>query len=308
MGKLGYLFTNRINVLEHKPLDFVAVGVGPLSLDEKYVTKGEPAGGLDDDLNFMAEQSGFLLPPLPPTTKREFGMIKNFCKRHPQPKTVDIQRQCMVFKSKANGKDIFPKLPTMIKPAIKRWKVNSKIALLKLQCGDVYTAILNQMKSRTTILPPPTNPRPNRRTARQLPQEATQNNEDMNTMLLLPEPHVPPLCAPTQSSVIPGSNEALQVGSGRCAWWPCCKKDKLVCHGSTKDLCTYYGKHGKETPPSKSEFDRQKRLHTWKPDQKKKACVWHPYCESKQVDCGGVRRNLCSKYGNDGTHSDQASG
>jgi len=70
------LFMNRINVSEYKPLDFVAVGVGPLSHDNDYVTKGPPAEFLHGDLRFLGERMGVKYPPMPPLTKREFGMIK----------------------------------------------------------------------------------------------------------------------------------------------------------------------------------------------------------------------------------------
>ena len=56
-------------MIEHEPLDFIAVGVGPLCLDEKYVAKGEPAGNqrvIYCLLVFMAEQMSVVIPPLLP--------------------------------------------------------------------------------------------------------------------------------------------------------------------------------------------------------------------------------------------------
>ena len=66
----------------------------------------------------------------------QFGMIKLFLANDPWPKEADIQRLCMMFKAQTNGTDIWPKVPTMIKPAMKRWKVNQLIAVLKLKSGQ----------------------------------------------------------------------------------------------------------------------------------------------------------------------------
>ena len=72
-------------------MDFVAVGVGPSSHDEKFVTNEQPADGLSDDLHFVAERMGVNYPPLPPSTIEELAMIKSFCSRHPQPKKAAIE-------------------------------------------------------------------------------------------------------------------------------------------------------------------------------------------------------------------------
>ena len=77
------LFKNCINLLEHEPLDFVAVGVGILSFDDHYVTKGEPADGLTNDHHFAAMRMSVKHPPSSPSPKREFGMIKLFLVNDP---------------------------------------------------------------------------------------------------------------------------------------------------------------------------------------------------------------------------------
>ena len=132
------IFMNRVNVSEFEPLEFVSVGVGPLSHNEDYVTKGKPADCLGDDLHFMAGRMEVVYPPLPPSSQTEFGIIKRFCTATPEPKEADIRRLCKTFKSKSNGRDIFPKLPSMVKPAVKRWKLNQKIEMLKLQSGASF--------------------------------------------------------------------------------------------------------------------------------------------------------------------------
>ena len=72
------LFKNFINLLEYEPLDFVAVGVGVLSFDDHYVTKGEPVDGLPNDHHFATRRISAKHPPSSPSTKREFGITKLF--------------------------------------------------------------------------------------------------------------------------------------------------------------------------------------------------------------------------------------
>ena len=49
------LFANRINISEFNPLDFVSVGVGPLSFNDAYVQTGKLVNCVKGDLQFMAE-------------------------------------------------------------------------------------------------------------------------------------------------------------------------------------------------------------------------------------------------------------
>ena len=307
------LFKNRINLLDHEiDLDFVAVGVAPLSLNEDYVTKGKPAEGLSNDLHFMAERMRVEYPPLPPSSKREFGMIKSFLRDHPQHKVADVQRLCKMFKAQSNGNDVWPKLPTMIGPAIRRWTINQQIALLKLQSGQSYTEFFNKLKSKKIKLPPPTNPRVDKRktkpvveSQREASNETTQV-EVSSAPSRLSRPHVPPLCAPAQSVFVNGSVNASEAHKLNCAWWPICKKGRKDCGGARKELCAIYGVKGAKERPTKDELSRQIRIHSWTDKQKNMDCAWHPFCKTKQVVCGGQRGAWCSRYGTHGSHRHEA--
>jgi len=57
-----FLFSNWINVsdhelLDHKLIDFAAVGLGPLCYDEKHVAiaRGDPSDCLGGDLHFLGK-------------------------------------------------------------------------------------------------------------------------------------------------------------------------------------------------------------------------------------------------------------
>lgn len=229
-------------------------------------------------------------------------MIKAFCAQHPQPKKADIETLCVQFKSKSNGEKIWPKLPSMIKPAIEIWKINQRIELLKLQSGRSYSALIEWLKSKTiTLLPPP-----RRLPPKQITRQQMQSSSETAPPQRLPHPHVPPLCAPTQSTFVPSSASALQVQGGKCAWWPVCQDNWLQCGGKTKDLCANYGRSGKKQPPSEAECNYQFQVHTWSDAMKARDCSWYPYCRSKQYVCGGKTRKGCSIYGTNGTHSHEA--
>ena len=107
----------------------------------------------------MAKRMGVKYPPLPPFTISEFSMIKEFCHTHPGQKTVDIVNLCKKFKQLSDGKTIFPKLPSMIKPAIKRWKVNQEIQVLELQVKGSYGDIIDAFASEEVSMPPPKAPK-----------------------------------------------------------------------------------------------------------------------------------------------------
>ncbi|EJK51334.1 hypothetical protein THAOC_29500 [Thalassiosira oceanica] len=53
--------------------------------------------------------------------------------------------------------------------------------------------------------------------------------------------------------------------------------------------------------PTDAELRKQLRQKTWAPAAFNGQCPWG--C-GKAGDCGGIRKNLCEKYGDEGTHAD----
>ena len=294
-------FPNRINVSEYQPLDFISVGVARLSFDEAYVKKGEPADHLKGDLRFYATRSGVKYPPLPPVTKEEFGMIRQFCSKYPQPKMADIQALCRTFNIKANGTTFLPKVPSMIPPAVKRFKINQQAELVKLQTKESYAKIFEEFQRDKTSLPlppaPATKGKKRKRTTTETNAEATENDDSPR---LLPPLFTQPLSAPGQTQRIFMS--AATSAIGRCAFWPICSDGVMICGGITEESCKVYGKDGTKTPPSKTALESSKRDMTWTGKSRTQNCYWYPYCNNKAIDCGGIGKAKCSKYGDGGTH------
>ena len=124
-----------------------------------------------------------------------------------------------MFKAAADGVEVFPNIPSLIKPAVKKWKLNQETVLLRVLAGDSYTKVLEHMKSQKVSIQPTQVSRPIR-----VPAPLSDN------LLLrkMPPPHVPPLCAPNQSETAP--MQSSDQGIGRCAYWPKCKLNRSVCN------------------------------------------------------------------------------
>jgi len=271
------VFPNRVNVSEYKPLDFTSVGVAPLSFDERYVDKGEPGKNLKvGGMWFLAKRHGVKYPPLPPHSKEEFGIIRNFCAEHPNPKTSDIQQLCMDFKAKANGTTINTKLPTMITPAIKRWKINQQAELVRLQTKESFEEIFNEFKNDKISLPRPQVDKTRRRRQSQAQKTPAPTTDD-EELVELPPVFTQPLSAPGQTQHIPLSSKAKPaeslsatqrrdtnyVGAGRsrkCSWYPFCG-EAIICGGIQKNSCSKFGANGThiDERPSEEELTQRKR-------------------------------------------------
>ena len=79
------IYPNHTNILAFKPTEFVAVGIGPLSYDLKYIDTGEPMAHFKGDLKFLAKRMKLKCPPLPLSTRQEYSIYNDYLKSHPQP-------------------------------------------------------------------------------------------------------------------------------------------------------------------------------------------------------------------------------
>ena len=294
------LFPNRTNVSEFSPLDFTSVGIAPLSFDEAYVQKGEPDDSLTGGLRFLAKRQGVKFPPLPPSSKAELGIIRKFCSDHPQPTTVVIKELCNRFNALSDAKNgIFPKLPTMINPSIKRFKINQQHELVRLQTKSSFDEIFEKFRSdKVSLLPPPENPSKRKRarnsSTNQIREEATNGDGPQPMQRIF----IQPLTAPGQTQSIPLTSAAA---SNRCVFWPICMKNVGECGGNTLQSCNVYGTNGTKATPTKTELESAIRQHSYVGRGRTRNCYWYPFC-GKAIECGGMDKLRCSKYGAGGTN------
>ena len=117
------IYPTHKNVSSYKPVEFVSVGIGPLFYGAgKYVEEGDPDVRLKNDIRLMAEQMKVTMPPLMIAHKDERRIFNDFMTNNSKLTKKKIEDLCAIFKEKANGMTIFPKLPSMIKKYETNWK------------------------------------------------------------------------------------------------------------------------------------------------------------------------------------------
>ena len=80
------IFPNYSNHLLFKPIsDFVAVGIGPLNYDEKYVDSSEPDPALKGDMLFLAKRMKLRGPPLHIAHPEEKKIFNDYLRDHSKP-------------------------------------------------------------------------------------------------------------------------------------------------------------------------------------------------------------------------------
>jgi len=141
------IYPNHTNILAFKPTEFVAVGIGPLSYDLKYIDTGEPMAHFKGDFKFLAKRMKLKCPPLPLSTRQEYSIYNDHLKSHPQPAKKNWDELAQIFKNSVNGKTIFPKLPSMLKSYYDKWSKNQEIKIIGMQIRGGYNKILSKLSS-----------------------------------------------------------------------------------------------------------------------------------------------------------------
>ena len=122
--------------------DFVAVGVGPLNYDSKFVDHGEPHPKLTGGLLFLARKMKLKGPPLHVAHPREMHLFNEFMREHPRPTAKTWDELAALFKFKSDYETIFPKLPSMLRNYYNKWKVTQELTMLKDAVRTDYYGLL----------------------------------------------------------------------------------------------------------------------------------------------------------------------
>jgi len=223
------VYPSHANVSQFQGIpNFVAVGIGPLSHSDDYISQGPPDACLKGDILFVAKQMGMTHPPLPISHPQEKAMYNNFRESHQAMTTGDEQELAKLFKTKANGTTIMPKLPSMIHQYGPVWKRNNEIKLAKQEMKESLKEVLRNL------------------TADMVDAPLMQDDGDLGEVpedSLDPPPvkpvqmYVPPICAPGQSSYVPVDPAAEQTQYNRdCFYAPfCCLPGRARQCGGWKD-------------------------------------------------------------------------
>jgi len=142
------IYPGHVNVLRFKALDFISVGIGPLSYSTDFVTQGKPHKNLKGDILFVAKQMKLEIPPLPIVSIEERQLFNTHMRDHPDAtRESDWQRLATKYKLKADGKTIFPKLPQMLQKHYLTWKENQRVKELELAVKSKFVAMIKVIGS-----------------------------------------------------------------------------------------------------------------------------------------------------------------
>lgn len=245
--------------------NFVSVGIGPLSYDERYVIISDtPHPNLKGDKHFMAKQMGLLFPLLHVGSRAERRIIKEYM-IDKRPTTDNFKRLAVIFKERSNGIDIFPKLPTMLKSYYKNIeKMGDKDMAESALVPDVNTLLRDFFCARTSEKikdVPPTSENfqdgskemeadaavaetgldlhdvgndNDTEMATEVQPLGEQRTQNPNTIMF-----VSPLQAPKHLAYIPANNgiEPIPGNERRCAWYPECTAPRKECGGLQRAQC-----------------------------------------------------------------------
>lgn len=140
--------------------DFISVGIGPLCYDSQYVHLSDTkANILKGDYYFIAKQMGLLYPLLHIGSREAINIFTNFMMQRPKATMKDFEELARIFKTKADGIRIFPKLPTMLKSYFKTWERNAGIKSTEKSMDSEVNALLKDLFStrisdKLEVLPP----------------------------------------------------------------------------------------------------------------------------------------------------------
>ena len=222
-----FIYPRHRNLSQFKGIDdFVCVGIGPLSFDSKYVTKGPPIKELKGQVKWLAQQMKVKCPPLPMCgTYEENKLFKDFIERHPKMTDKDIRLLAEKFHFHADGVKVFPKLPSMIKAHVHTWQNGEGRRNIEATIENEAHAFIESLQRGKEILPP-TGP----------PQVTRPHGIDGSRQELMV---VPPASAPTQTTVIePTIAQKSRDSTKACFYAPFCKKQRGECRGYSKGRCT----------------------------------------------------------------------
>ncbi|EJK46131.1 hypothetical protein THAOC_35219 [Thalassiosira oceanica] len=142
-------FPHRDNMSEFNPIDdFVAA----LSHNARFVTKSDnPHRRLTGGLRFMAIRMRVYIPPLPIQGKEEHRMLREKLKVTPTPNKQQLESWCEQFKERADGVNIFPKLPHLLRTGVQQYQVSQKIRILGLHTEEGFNKLLGELRTDVVL-------------------------------------------------------------------------------------------------------------------------------------------------------------
>jgi len=222
---------------------FIAIGVGPLSYDTNYVTFGPVHPKIKGDVKFVARKMGIELPPLPISTKEERKLFNEFRRDNCTGSKLGptkVHELCTLYKSKADGVSIFPKIPSQIQSYEVFWGKHNIVRTTMRKMKLPYQSLLMDLsgfikKTQLDFLSHEFDFEDLSETVEDSDYPESTDMPD-NTVTN----HVPSITAPLQKQYVITEPAALSIQEKKiCAFYPLyCKKMARECGGySLKRHC-----------------------------------------------------------------------
>ena len=188
---------------------------------------------------------GVKCPPRQVHSRKERKIFNAFLEKYPHPSPLEFDQLAVIYRDQTDCKEIFPKLPSMLKVYYHQW-METRIIIAKQEAiKDGYNNLLKQLAIPSTstmnvlsvinddllvdkdelheLLVDASNP-------------AYLANQEWHPATKL---HVPPIAAPLQREYISFSTTTPTVRrSPQCYFWPFCQKTVAKCGGRFQDKCS----------------------------------------------------------------------
>ena len=208
----------------------------------------------------------------------EIKMYNEFMKNNKPPTDTNLKNLAKIYKESANGKDIFYKLPNMLKSYSKTWAKNSDIKTKEQAVVPGVNMLLEDLFCTRTSGDESKMP-PTEVEAENILQEEFNNDEDDGIgEASTAEMFVCPINVPQQTPYVPleVSIAPVPIAKRHCA--PACTKTEQECGGFRIDfLCAYFKdnkKDNKEFVASNQEkkkaYDKERKKLTMRELRKRR--------------------------------------
>ena len=223
------------SVFHGKP-DMVSVGIGPMTYNQRYVEHAsEPDANLTGDRRFMAKQMKLRYPILHIGSRQEIRIFNDFMKEN-NATEANFQKLAEIYKNAANGKDVFYKLPNMLKSYSKTWGKNSELKSKEKGLNRDVNILLEELFctriSGDTSKVPPTVKATAAQVEETMNAERNDNEEAATAAMFVGAVEGQGQYVHSAINIAP-----ISLNDRRCAWFPACGKLQRECGGNRKDLC-----------------------------------------------------------------------
>jgi hypothetical protein len=223
------------SVFHGKP-DMVSVGIGPMTYNQRYVEHAsEPDANLTGDRLFMAKQMKLRYPILHIGSRQEIRIFNDFMKEN-NATEANFKKLAEIYKNAANGKDVFYKLPNMLKSYSKTWGKNSELKSKEKGLNRDVNILLEELFctriSGDTSKVPPTVKATAAQVEETMNAERNDNEEAATAAMFVGAVEGQGQYVHSAINIAP-----ISLNDRRCAWFPACGKLQRECGGNRKDLC-----------------------------------------------------------------------